>query len=249
MYRNRWRFVIKVNLANFKADSQCYSKKMKSKVLALKVLKGYLCKRVVTCTISDAVVPGKTYLTTLLLQIHHSKFLYKKKKAAVDTVLKTGRRTEKGGRWALKPGLLAWHGSPFNSPCKVFTISLSLASLSRKWGQRITWRGGKKVPKWKGFCLANGEPLPVAFPGKKGIFFLSFLLLNPQSLVSYSGGRWRKGRRKRGKNEKKKTKKKTWGPLRDLNLFKCECAFCFCNPVKNGHLIRSDISGQREPVC
>lgn len=114
---------------------------------------------------------------------------------------------EKGGRWALKPGLLAWHGSPFNSPCKVFTISLSVASLSRKWGQRITWRGGKKVPKWKGFCLANGEPLPFAFPGKKGIFFLSFLLLNPQSLVSYSGGRWRKGRRKRGKNEKKKQKK------------------------------------------
>lgn len=58
--------------------------------------------------------------------------LQEKKKAAVDTVLKTGRRTEKGGRWALKPGLLAWHGSPFNSPCKVFTISLSVASLSHK---------------------------------------------------------------------------------------------------------------------
>lgn len=170
--------------------------------------------------------------------------LQEKKKAAVDTVLKTGRRTEKGGRWALKPGLLAWHGSPFNSPCKVFTISLSVASLSRKWGQRITWRGGKRSRSGKAFVwrMANLSPSPSQ--GRKVFFFLSFLLLNPQSLVSYSGGRWRKGRRKRGK-----TKKKTWGPLRDLNLFKCECAFCFCNPVKNGHLIRPDISGQREPVC
>lgn len=58
MYRNRWRFVIKLNLANFKADAQCYSNKIKSKVIALKVLKGYQCKRVVTCTTSGAVVPG-----------------------------------------------------------------------------------------------------------------------------------------------------------------------------------------------
>lgn len=129
------------------------------------------------------------------------------KKAAVDTVLKTGRRTEKGGRWALKPWLLAWHGSPFNSPCKVFTISLSVASLSRKWGQRITWRGGKGSRSGKAFVwrMANLSPSPSQ--GRKVFFFLSFLLLNPQSLVSYSGGRWRKGRRKRGKNEKKKQKK------------------------------------------
>lgn len=161
------------------------------------------------------------------------------KTAAVHTVLETGRGglgREGGGRWSL--GLLAWHGSPFSSPCKVFTISLSVASLSRKWGQRITWRGGKRSRSGKAFVwrMANLSPSPSQ--GRE-VFFSSFLLLNPQSLVGYSGGRRRRGRRK----------KKTWGPLRDLNLFKCERAFCFCNPVKNGHLIRPDISGQREPVC
>lgn len=193
-------------------------------------------------------LPGCPYLTMILLQCQHNKFLYNKKKTAVvHTVLETGRGggLEREGRgWgALKPGLLPWHGSPFSSPCKVFTISLSVASLSHKWGQRITWRGGKRSRSGKAFVRRMANLSPVAFPGKRGIFFPSFLLLNPQSLVGYSGGRWRRSGRRR------KKKKKTWGPLRDLNLFKCERAFCFCNPVKNGHLIRPDISGQREPVC
>ena len=88
-----------------------------------------------------------------------------------------GRREEGGvgerrGEW-----LLAWHGSPFSSPCKVFTISLTVASLSRKWGQRITWRGGKRSRSGKAFVWRMANLFPVAFPGKRGFFFFFFFPL------------------------------------------------------------------------
>lgn len=179
--------------------------------------------------------------TTALFK--HKKIPLQQKKGAVHTVLEAGKEgLQRVGDGHSSLDCWAWHGSPFNSPCKVFTISLSVGSLSHKWGQRITWRGGKRSRSGKAFVWRMVNLSPSPSQGRKVFFSSSFLLLNPQSLVSYSGGRWRRGRRKRGR-------KKTWGPLRDLNLFKRECAFCFCNPVKNGHLIRPDISGQREPVC
>lgn len=67
---------------------------------------------------------------------------------------------------------------------------------------------GKKVPKWKGFCLANGEPLPVAFPGKKGIFFSVFFVIKPTVISQLQWREMKKREEEEGEKRKKKPKKK-----------------------------------------
>lgn len=158
-------------------------------------------------------LPGCPYLTMILLQCQHNKFLYNKKKRQWSTLyLKMGEEEDwrgRGGEGALKPGLLPWHGSPFSSPCKVFTISLSVASLSHKWGQRITWRGGKRSRSGKAFVWRMANLSPVAFPGKRGIFFFSFFFVVKPTVISRL--QWGEMKKKREEEEKKKKREALCG--------------------------------------
>lgn len=135
------------------------------------------------CVISSWLpyLPGCTYLTVFLLQCHHNKFLHNKNSSGTLSTWNWERRTregwKEGGRGACESEAwvagLAWHGSLFSSPCKVFTISLSVASLSSKWGQRITWRGGKRSRSGKAFVwwMVN---LSLSPSQGREVFFLLF---------------------------------------------------------------------------
>lgn len=60
---------------------------------------------------------------------------------------------------------------------------------------------GKKVPKWKGFCLVDGEPFPVAFPGKRGIFSF-FFVVKPTVISPLQWGETKKGEEEKGKKKR-----------------------------------------------
>lgn len=126
-----------------------------------------------------------------------------------------------GGRGALKLELLAWHGSPFSSPCKVFTISLSVASLSRKWGQRVTWRGGKRSRSGKAFVwrMANLSPSPSQ--GREVFFF--FLFVVKPTVIS---------RLQWGETKKREEEKKNVRPFAGPEPFQMRARLLFLQPCQ-----------------
>lgn len=194
-----WRNYLSLNLSEAEVDKQ-------SGVSLPVILIGATYPPLQAAWSALHVRPGRTYLTAFLLQCHHNKF---------HTVLETGR-----GGPGREGGIPGCRLGPFSSPCKVFTISLTVVSLSRKWGQRITWRGGKG-PEVERLLFGGRRTFPRRLPREERYFF--FLFVVKPTVIS---------RLQWGETWKREEEKKNARPFAGPEPFQMRARLLFLQPCQ-----------------
>lgn len=123
---------------------------------------------------------GSSFLAEFTYTNHQNTFLQNKTSSNQRRTWHCEKRLEMGaGRAGLE--YPAWHAVHLAAHAKCWQYVCLWASLSGKWGQRITWWGEEKGPEVE--RLLFGRNLSSSPSQERKVLFSLFLLLNPQSLV------------------------------------------------------------------